>query len=124
MSVQFFNATPSGASGGPARGVLPAPPVARGAPAAGTAATTPPPTDEGPHVNREILQRALDKLNRLAESFNQQLKFGLYEGTDQLYVQVLDRGSNRIIKVMPPEEFLKLHARLQKAVGVVLDEIR
>lgn len=74
-------------------------------------------------VTQKELAEAVEKLNNLADGINSRLKFGLYGDTDQLYVQVIDRQSNRTVKVLPPEKLLELRNKLQNAVGVILDEI-
>ena len=75
-------------------------------------------------LSREETQKEIEQINQVLDSVGHRLKFGFYEGTDQFYVQVIDRGRDQIIKMMPPEYLLSLRARLVEAVGLILDEVK
>lgn len=73
-------------------------------------------------LKREDAQKAVDELNTIIDGMaNQRLEFGLYDGTGQLFVRVLDRRNNQVIKVMPPEELLQLKSTLRDALGNFMD---
>ncbi|OHB76985.1 MAG: hypothetical protein A2Z34_03755 [Planctomycetes bacterium RBG_16_59_8] len=74
-------------------------------------------------LDRKGVEEAVDRLNKLIEGVNSRLKFGLYGETDQLYVQVIERTTNKVMKMLPPEDLLKLRDKLRDAIGVVLDEV-
>ena len=60
--------------------------------------------------------------NERSEALNQRLIYGVYETTQEFFVRVIERQTNRQIKVIPPEDFLEMRARLQETVGALLDE--
>lgn len=61
-------------------------------------------------------------MNNISKMFNSQLKFEVYEETNQLYVKFIDRDTKEVIKQIPPEELLELSAKIQKMVGLILDK--
>jgi uncharacterized FlaG/YvyC family protein len=75
-------------------------------------------------ITREQLQARVAEEARRFEQFDQSLTFRLHEDTQQLMVQVVDRGTGRVLRETPPKEFLDLTARLREMVGFFLDETR
>lgn len=71
---------------------------------------------------KKDLEGQLENLNKIMEGLGNRLDFGLYQGTDELFVRVVDRRTNKVVKVLPPEKLLQLHAKLDKAFGLILDE--
>ena len=72
----------------------------------------------------EDTRRQLEDLNRIMDGLGSRMQFSVYQDTDQFYVQLVDRASNEVLKVMPAEHILELRARIGEAVGVFLDEER
>ncbi len=73
-------------------------------------------------LTREEAAREVDDLNKVVEGLGRRLDFALFEDTGEFYVKVVDRSTNRVVKVLPSEKALQLHAKLEKALGVILDE--
>lgn len=63
----------------------------------------------------------LEMLNKLMEGLGHRLEFGLYPSTDEFFVKVVDRSSNRVVKVIPQEELLRLSQKLSESLGLFLD---
>lgn len=80
------------------------------------------PTKSEPQVSREDVVILADVLNQVAESFNHQLKFQIFEDTNRLYVQIVDKTTKEVIKQIPPEEMLELSAKIKEMVGLLLDK--
>lgn len=72
--------------------------------------------------NQEEINNALDKLNSTLETYNQDLRFKYYEEAERMMVQVIDIPTNEVIKEIPPEEILKMVARIKRMVGMIIDE--
>lgn len=77
--------------------------------------------EESQRVNEEI-RRVVDELAKVALSFNRRLDFTIFEETNQVVVRVIDQDTNEVIRQVPPEELLKLHARIREAVALLVDE--
>jgi len=73
-------------------------------------------------VTREDAQNVADVMNKVSELVNSQLNFEVFEETNQLYVQIVDRNTKEVIKQIPPKEMLELSARLKEMVGLILDK--
>jgi flagellar protein FlaG len=71
---------------------------------------------------RSEVQRLVDELNSGLEQLNQKLGFRVHDGTGQIMVQIVDRGSGEVLRESPPREFLDLAARMKEMVGLFLDE--
>jgi hypothetical protein len=84
----------------------------------------PPPRGDGfetPPVSLEDARREVERLNRITRNLGNRLRFGLFEETDQFFVQLIDRRRNEVLRTMPPEHLLHLRQRMQEAVGLILD---
>lgn len=73
-------------------------------------------------VSLEEAKEEVEQINKIMEGLGNRLEFGLFEDTDQFYVQIIDRWVNQVVKVMPPERLLELRSRIGDAVGMILDE--
>ncbi len=78
-------------------------------------------TDYG-KIDRKDAERRLESLKKIMDGLGHRLDFGLYEGTNEFFVKVIDRRNNRVVKMLPSEKLLELHAKLEKAMGLILDE--
>lgn len=73
-------------------------------------------------LERQV-RMAVDALNKAMEVFTPtQLRFKLHEKTERLQVQVVDQATGKVIKEVPPSEFLDLLARIREMVGLFIDE--
>lgn len=73
-------------------------------------------------VTREDAQSLAEVMNKVSELFNHQLHFEVFEETDRLYVQIVDKETMEVIKQIPPKEMLELSAKIQEMVGLLLDK--
>lgn len=71
----------------------------------------------------ERIKDEMGDLNKALDIILKDLYFQLHDGSERLYVQVVDRVTDEVINEIPPRDFLDLLARLQKMVGIFLDEI-
>ena len=81
-----------------------------------------PPEKEKEPVKKESLDRDIESLNKLMEGLGNRLEFGLYNDTDRMFVKVVDRQANRVVKMFPSEDFLELKQKISNAVGLIIDE--
>ena len=72
----------------------------------------------------EDTRRQLEDLNRIMDGLGSRMQFAIFQDTEQFYVQLVDRATNEVLKVMPPEHILDLRSRIGEAVGVFLDAAR
>ena len=72
--------------------------------------------------DKEQMKKVLEVVNNVMRGLNVRLEFGLYGNTDQLFVKIIDRANNNVVKVIPSAELLELKEKITEAVGVILDQ--
>jgi flagellar protein FlaG len=82
--------------------------------AAGRAAEQAPVKQEIHNVARNLEQISL--------SFNRRLQFVVDHKSNEVTVKVIDKTTDKVIKVLPPEELQRLHSRIEETIGFLFDE--
>jgi len=72
----------------------------------------------------EVIDGALDKINKTVRIFNRSIHFSKHEESGRLWVKVIDTETKKVIREIPPEEILEIVARLEEMVGLLVDERR
>ncbi|RSL29970.1 flagellar biosynthesis protein FlaG [Salibacterium salarium] len=70
----------------------------------------------------EELQKQADGVNEMLEATHTNLKFNVHDKLDQVFVQVLERGTEEVIREIPPEKFLDVKASMLEQAGLLVDE--
>jgi len=71
-----------------------------------------------PDVDREKLRSALDKLIR-----NTRFQYVLKGELSHLAVRIIDRDTDKIIREIPSRELQKIHENIERALGILFDEL-
>lgn len=61
-------------------------------------------------------------LEQIGLSFNRRLQFVVDHKSNEISVKVIDRTTDKVIKVLPPEELQRLHSRIEETIGFLFDE--
>jgi flagellar protein FlaG len=72
-----------------------------------------------PH--RAVESSAAD-LERVSLAFNRKLRFMVDHESHEITVKVIDPETDKVIKILPPEELQRLHSRIQETIGFFFDE--
>jgi uncharacterized FlaG/YvyC family protein len=72
--------------------------------------------------NGEIFDIA-KSFEQISLSFNRRLQFVVDHESNEISVKVIDRATDKVIKVLPPEELQRLHSRIKETIGFLFDEI-
>jgi flagellar protein FlaG len=72
-----------------------------------------------PH--RAVESTAAD-LERVSFALNRKLKFMVDHESHEVTVKVIDPETDKVIKILPPEELQRLHSRIQETIGFLFDE--
>lgn len=75
-----------------------------------------------PKIDPEMVEKSVREIEKLSGYFNRQLKFSVNRELNQVVVKVIDGETDKIIKVLPPEELQRLHLRIREAIGLLFDE--
>jgi flagellar protein FlaG len=68
------------------------------------------------------IQDTAADLERVTLAFNKKLKFVVDHQSHEVTVKVIDPLTDKVIKVLPPEELQRLHRRLKETIGFLFDE--
>ncbi|WP_422446914.1 flagellar protein FlaG [Thermoanaerobacterium sp. DL9XJH110] len=80
-------------------------------------------TDKKVLSNME-LDDAVRKINDTIRIFDRRYHFKIDEDSDKIIVQIINNQTGEIIREVPPEEVLKLAARIKELLGLFVDERR
>jgi len=68
------------------------------------------------------VERAVAEIQRVTLAFDKRLQFVVDHQSHEVTVKVIDPQTDKVIKVLPPEELQRMHRRLRETIGVLLDE--
>jgi flagellar protein FlaG len=74
-----------------------------------------------PARKAEILA-ASSELERISLAFNRRLQFMVDHQSHDITVKVIDRETDKVIKVLPPEELQRMRDHIKETIGFLLDE--
>jgi len=69
----------------------------------------------------EDIKDAAKVLNGVMSELRTNVKFSLHEATKIMMVQIVDARDQRVIKEIPPKEFLDMMAKLRDLAGAIFD---
>ncbi|MDR0584880.1 MAG: flagellar protein FlaG [Treponema sp.] len=69
-----------------------------------------------------VLDSVAADLERISLAFNKRLQFVVDHRSNEVTVKVIDRETDKVIKVLPPEELQRLHRTLKETIGFLFDE--
>jgi flagellar protein FlaG len=72
--------------------------------------------------SRRPIESTVADLEKVTLAFNKRLKFEVNHNTHDVIVKVIDPETDKVIKVLPPEELQRLHSRLKETIGFLFDE--
>ena len=83
---------------------------------------------EGKEIKSEYTEKILNdstkKLRDAANIFSRRLSFSIDKETNRVIVKVVDTETDKVIKEIPPEQVIELAAKIQKMIGLLVDEER
>lgn len=78
--------------------------------------------DRGSYLaDKKQVQEWVDEAQSVLQRVNSQLSFKLHEGTGRTLVQIVEVGTDKVIREIPPEKMLDVIAGIWKWAGVVVD---
>jgi len=73
-------------------------------------------------VDRNKLYKAVEKANKLTQSFNRYLNFSVDESTKELVVKVIDSNTKEVVRQIPPKEMLSLIEHFDKIQALLFSK--
>ncbi|MCD6569365.1 MAG: flagellar protein FlaG [Deltaproteobacteria bacterium] len=71
---------------------------------------------------REQVKKELDGINKQLDSMNYSIRFAIDDKLKDLVVKIVDKDTDKVIRQIPPEDVLKLRARMQDMLGLILED--
>ena len=68
------------------------------------------------------LKQATAALENISLAFNRRLQFVIDQESKEIIVKVIDNETDKVIKVLPPEELQRLHSRIKETIGFLFDQ--
>jgi flagellar protein FlaG len=68
------------------------------------------------------IRAATEELEQISLAFNKRLQFVVDHESQEVIVKVIDGETDKVIKVLPPEELQRLHDKLKETIGFLFDE--
>ena len=91
--------------------------------AAVPASPTPIPLNTGlPDTKPADIRTTTDELEHISLAMNRRLKFIVDHESREVIVKVIDPETDKVIKVLPPEELQRLHQRIRETIGLLFDQ--
>jgi flagellar protein FlaG len=66
--------------------------------------------------------KELANLERISRAFNKKLQFVINHESAEITINVIDPDTDKVIKVLPPEELQRLNRKIEEAIGFLFDE--
>jgi flagellar protein FlaG len=67
-------------------------------------------------------RKAVADLERISSSLNRRLQFVVDHKSYDVTVKVIDPETDKVIKVLPPDELKRIHSKLKETLGFLVDE--
>jgi flagellar protein FlaG len=72
--------------------------------------------------NPQPLHAAVADLEQISLAFNKKLRFEVDHESNEVTVKVIDGETDKVIKILPPEELQRLHNKIRETIGFLFDE--
>ncbi|MFC1564108.1 flagellar protein FlaG [candidate division KSB1 bacterium] len=80
------------------------------------------PIPEPKPIDTEALEKIAEELNEDFRIFNAAISFSVDKNTGTTIVKIFDRDTEEVIREIPPEELLRLAAKLTDIIGRLVDK--
>ncbi len=73
-------------------------------------------------ITKEDLEQNIEGVNQFLDLNQTTLKFQVHEDLDRLFVEVIDRNTQEVVREIPPKEFLDMISSMLEHVGLIVDK--
>lgn len=71
-----------------------------------------------------VVAEIINRLDRVMGKVPVRYEYDIHTDTQTLVVKIINKDTQEIIKTIPPEELLRIRARIDEIVGLIFDEER
>jgi flagellar protein FlaG len=72
--------------------------------------------------SRAATDKYFKEVLKIPDVLNRKLSYSVNKELNQVVVKVVDSETDKVIRVIPSEALLKLHARMKEVIGLIFDE--
>ena len=76
-----------------------------------------------PKQNTPDLGQTASNLEQISLAFNRRLKFVIDQESREITVKVIDNETDKVIRVLPPEELQRVHSRIRETMGLLFEKM-
>ncbi len=73
-------------------------------------------------ISKQQTEKYLKELLHLTSIFDRELRFSVNRELNQVVVKVIDSHTDKVIKEIPPEDIIRLHAKMKEVIGLLFDK--
>jgi flagellar protein FlaG len=77
----------------------------------------------GSRQSSSSLEKTTADIQHISMVFNSRLKFIIDHESNEILIKVIDNETDKVIKVLPPEELQRLHSRIKETIGFLFDRM-
>ncbi|MCP4581757.1 MAG: flagellar protein FlaG [candidate division Zixibacteria bacterium] len=67
-------------------------------------------------------KEAVDFVNKFVKDVQVDLKYAIDEATNEVVIQIYEKGTDKMIRQIPPEAIMHLKERINDLLGIIYDE--
>ncbi len=71
---------------------------------------------------QQHLSNTIKKLNDQMQSLNINIEFGFNSKIDELFVDVTEKSSGKLIRTIPTQDAMKLAEKMKEVIGMIFDK--
>jgi flagellar protein FlaG len=69
------------------------------------------------------IAKTASALEQISLAFNRRMQFIIDQESREIIIKVIDNETDKVIKVLPPEELQRLHSRIRETIGFLFDRM-
>ena len=71
---------------------------------------------------RANIEKSLKNIEQVISHFNRRFKIRMNDDINRIIIKVIDRDTDKVIKVIPPEEIQHLISKINEMMGLLVDK--
>jgi uncharacterized FlaG/YvyC family protein len=72
---------------------------------------------------KELAKETVEHFDEIVQGLQFDLRYKVDDKTDEVIIMILEKGTDKLIRQVPPEAILKLKQRINDLLGIIYDEI-
>jgi flagellar protein FlaG len=78
---------------------------------------------DDPEKAKEIVADTVDFFNKFVKEVQVDLRYEVDDKTDEIVIKLFERGTDKLIRQIPPEAILNLKQRISDLLGIIYDKM-